>query len=245
MISSVNNKKIKNLIKLKDKKYRDKEGLYLVETFHLVEEAYNAGVLVEVLVLSSDKFYDVETTQVSCEVMNKLSSLDSICNIIGVVKKEKKDNIVGNRILLLDRIQDPGNLGTIIRSAVAFNISDIILSCDCVDVFSSKVIRSSEGMLFHINIVRKDLEKAINIIKNKNIKIYSTDVNFGVNPRKLSYEDKLNFALVVGNEGSGVSEKIDSLCDIKLHIPMSDKLDSLNVGVCTSILLYELSDIDE
>ena len=241
IITSLDNKKIKELGKLKQKKYRDLTSTYLVEGEHLIQEAEKANVLEEVLILEG---YDINTskskTYVTREVMSKLTDLDTPCSMIGVCKKSTNNKIIGNKILLLDDIQDPGNLGTIIRSSVAFNVDTIILSKNTVDLYNSKVIRSTQGMLFHINIISMDLEKAIEEIHKNNIQVYATDVVDGIDVRTLT--DKSKYALVMGNEGNGVSNTIKELCDKNLYIKMNDKAESLNVGVATSILLYELGD---
>ena len=125
VITSLDNPKIKKYLKLKTKKYRDNFKLYLVETDNLIKEAINNNCLVDLLALdgSIDK-YDFNITYVSKEIIKKLSSLDTTSNFIGVVKMKEMNDNLGSRILILDDIQDPGNLGTIIRSSVAFNISD-------------------------------------------------------------------------------------------------------------------------
>lgn len=241
IITSLDNKKIKELGKLKQKKYRDLTNTYLVEGEHLIQEAEKANVLEEVIIIDG---YDINTTKdktyVTKEVMSKLTDLDTPCSMIGVCKKNNNTEIIGNKILLLDDIQDPGNLGTIIRSSVAFNVDTIILSKNTVDLYNSKVIRSTQGMMFHINIISKDLSSSIEEIHNRGIKVYATDVVDGIDVRTLT--DKSKYALVMGNEGNGVSKEIKELCDKNLYIKMNDKAESLNVGVATSILLYELGD---
>lgn len=241
IITSLDNKKIKELSKLKQKKYRDLTNTYLVEGEHLIQEAEKANLLEEVIIIDG---YDIDTskskTYVTREVMSKLTDLDTPCSMIGVCKKSNSKEIIGNKILLLDDIQDPGNLGTIIRSSVAFNVDTIILSKNTVDLYNSKVIRSTQGMIFHINIISRDLESAIEEIHNKGINVYATDVVDGIDVRTLT--DKSKYALVMGNEGNGVSNRIKELCDKNLYIKMNDKAESLNVGVATSILLYELGD---
>ena len=246
MILSTNNSLIKRYAKLKDKKYRDEEKLFIVETYNLVEEAFRANLLKEVFVLTEGVFsFDVPVTVVGEDVMKKLSTTSSVPNIIGIVKKQDKRVIVGNKILLLDKIQDPGNLGTIIRSSVAFNIDTIVLSPDTVDLYNPKVIRSTEGMMFHINIVQADLIDTIEELKEKDYKILGTDVIDGTNINKLSNEDKSKFALVVGNEGNGVSKELYDLFDDILHINMNENVESLNVSVATSIILYEMDSKNE
>ena len=246
MILSTSNNLIKRYAKLKDKKYREEEKLFIVETYNLVEEAFKTGLLKEVFVLAEGIFsFDVPVTTVSPDVMKKLSTTSSIPNIIGIVKKQDKKDIKGNRILLLDKIQDPGNLGTIIRSSVAFNIDTIVLSPDTVDLYNPKVIRSTEGMLFHINIIQNDLVKIIEDLKEKNYRVYGTDVIDGTDINDLSNTDKTRFALVVGNEGNGVSKELYDLFDDILHINMNENVESLNVSVATSIILYEMDSKNE
>lgn len=239
VITSLDNKKIKNYIKLKIKKYRDLEKMFLIDGEHLVYEAIKSKVLVDLLVLEDyENNFDFPYTVVSLNVMKKLSNMDSVPKVIGVVKFLENKEISGNKVLILDDIQDPGNLGTIIRSSLAFNVKDIILSSNTVDLYNDKVIRSSQGMIFKVNVLKGDLKELILDLKNKNYLILGTDVNEGidvceVNPNK--------FALIMGNEGKGVSQDLKKMCDKNLYIKMNNQVESLNVGVATSILLYELN----
>ena len=240
VITSLDNDNVKKWKKLCKKKYRDEFGIYLVEGEHLVEEAYKSGVLDKVIVLDGEDYSYDNIVYVSYEVMKAISSLDTPNKIMGVCKKKENIEIVGKRFLLLDGIQDPGNLGTIVRSAVAFNIDTIILSDDTVDLYNPKVLRSTQGMIFHTNIFSYDIVAFINILKSMGITVYGTDVNNGIDARELSSLDKTSFALVMGNEGNGVRKEIKELCDKNLYINMNENVESLNVGVATSILLYEL-----
>ena len=239
LITSLDNLKVKKYVKLKNKKYRDIEKMYLVETNHLVEEALNHQVLVDLLVLENEQVsYSFNYTYVTKEIMKKLSSLETIPKVIGVVKMLEPSNNLGNSILLLDDIQDPGNLGTIIRSSVAFNVSTIVLGLNCVDLYNEKVIRSTQGMLFKINIIRADLKEIIANLKKDNYLIIGTNVKDGVDVKNI----KVNkYALIMGNEGKGVKEELLTLCDKNLYIKMNNNCESLNVSVATSILLYELN----
>lgn len=233
MITSVDNKKIIEISKLNNKKYRT--DCFLVEGEHLVLEAYKHGILKEVYSLNETNYPN--TFLVNEKVMRKISSLDTIPSIIGVCKKiEEKE--IGNKILILDNIQNPGNLGTIIRSAVAFNIDTIILSNDTVDLYNPKVIRATEGMIFNINIISRDLYSFINSIK-KDYKIYGTNVESGINIKNVEKSDK--YAIIMGNEGNGVKKELQDLCDENIYIDMNPLCESLNVGVATSIILYELN----
>ena len=238
VVTSLDNKRIKNLSKLLIKKYRDEEGKFLVEGEHLVEEAYKAGVLLEV-VKCEDYIgeYDVPTTLVTYEVIKKLSNTQSPQRIIGVCKKlEEKE--IGNKVLVLEDLQDPGNLGTIIRSSVAFNVDTIIVSNNTVDIYNDKVLRSSEGMLFHINIIKRDINNILDELHNSGYTLYGTKVDGGTNIKEIEVSEK--FAVIMGNEGAGVSNDTLDKCDKYLYIPMNNNCESLNVGVATSIILYEL-----
>lgn len=239
IITSLENNKIKDLVKLQSKKYRDSTNMFLVEGEHLVEEVFKSGLLKEVFVVEKDSFnIDVPITYVSSDVMKKISTTDTYTNVVGLCEKKNSNEIIGNKILLLDDIQDPGNLGTIIRSSVAFNVDTIILSPNTVDLYNSKVLRSTQGMFSHINIITMDLVEAITELKSRNITVYGTNVNNGEDVRNI--KDTSSYALVMGNEGNGVSQNIQDMCDKNLYIKMSKNTESLNVGVACSILLYEL-----
>ena len=233
MIESVNNERIKEYSKLKIKKFRDETGMFIVEGEHLVEEALKYMEVVEIFSLDGRK----DTTKVSENVMAKLSDLKSIPPILAVLRKKENFIPVGN-IIVLDNIQDPGNLGTIIRSSKAFDFEAIVLSEDSVDEYNSKVIRASEGMMFSTNIVRRDLNEFLPDIKN-NYDILTTDVNGGDNIS--DYKTEWDIALILGNEGNGVRPEIAKYADKKIYIPMAQGVESLNVGVAASILMYEIN----
>ena len=238
LITSLDNNKIKKYLKLKQKKYRDIDNLYLVEGEHLVLEAYKSNKLYDLLVLENYEFkIDFSCTFVTDIIMKKLSNLESIPKVIGIVKIEDNKKVLGNRVLLLDDIQDPGNLGTIIRSSVAFNMSDIVLSNSTVDLYNEKVIRATQGMIFKINIIRTDLKELILCLKDKNYLILGTDVKKGIEPMDIVAN---KYALIVGNEGNGVKDELLKLCDKNICLSMTN-CESLNVGVATSIIIYELN----
>ena len=242
VITSLNNRHIKEILKLKEKKYRDLEGLFIVETLHLVEEAMKKSNVLEIIVCEGFEyniFNEVNTIVVTKEIMMKLSSTESNPRIIGIVKKNVDNNSYGDKLLILDNIQDPGNLGAIVRSAVAFNFDTIILSNDCVDLYNSKVIRASQGMMFHINIIRRDIIEFIIDIKKDNYVIYSTNVNGGINVRDISISSK--FAFIIGNEGNGVRDEVNKMCDKFLYIDINNDCESLNASVAASIIMYELN----
>ncbi len=239
IITSLDNKKIKNLSKLLIKKYRDEEGKFLVEGEHLVIEASKAGVLLEVIKCSDyENDYDVPTMVVTYDVIKKLSNTKNPQKVIGVCKKINEKEI-GNKIVILEDLQDPGNLGTIIRSCVAFNIDTLVISNNTVDYYNDKVLRSSEGMLFHLNIIKRDIISFIDELSKNNYTIYGTKVDGGKVLKDINVTGK--YAIVLGNEGAGVSSEVLNKCDEYMYIPMSSDCESLNVGVAASIILYELN----
>lgn len=237
--TSINNEHIKEIKKLNQKKYRDINNKFIIEGEHLIEEALKNNIVEEIFLLEGfNKNYQIKTNYINEKVMKYITELDSIPKAIGICHK-KNDHIKGNHILVLDNIQDPGNLGTIIRSAVAFNIDTIILNKKGVDLYNSKVLRSTQGMIFNINIVIEDLTKIIKELKTKNYKIITTKVDGGKLIKHLEKNEK--FAIIIGNEGQGVSQELQNLSDEYIYIPMNEKCESLNAAVATSIILYELS----
>jgi TrmH family RNA methyltransferase len=242
LITSLDNDRIKGYLKLKDRKYRKKTNTFIVEGRHLVLEAYKAGKIIE-LILEKDEVLplDLPIVYVTNEIINRISEMENPSTIMALCKMDEKEEIIGERILMLDGIQDPGNLGTIIRSSLAFNVDTIVLSPECVDLYNPKVIRSTQGMIFGINIIRKELETVIEELKQKEIPVYGTNVEYGEDVTCLKEKDKSSYGLVMGHEGQGVRREILDMCDKFLFIDMNDKVESLNVAVATSILLYELN----
>ena len=240
LYSSIDNKKIKELKKLHLKKYRDRDNMFLVEGEHLVFEAYNSGYLKELLVEEGNDYdIDVPVSFLSSNVIKYLSNLDTPSKVIGVCEK-KENKIKGSKILILDEIQDPGNLGTIIRSAVAFNVDTIVLSKDTVDLYSPKVIRATQGMIFKVNVVIDDINVVVENLKKDDYKIIGTKVTSAKNLKCLEKMDK--FAIIMGNEGNGVKKEVLDLCDEYVYIKMNNDCESLNVAVATSIILFWVGD---
>lgn len=235
MITSASNNTIKALIKLKQKKYRDETGYYLVEGEHLVEEAMKAKQ-VECLISTKDITSDLPIIVVSNEVMSKLSftklpqSIMAKCKI----KKEKK-LIDGKRYLILDDLQDPGNIGTLIRTALAFSIDQVILSNNCVDLYNDKLLRSMQGANFHISCIYDDLKTVISTLKKNNVKIIGSALENGQDIKQIKISEKMAF--IVGNEGNGMNKDILQECDYVGYIPINT-IESLNVAIAGSIMMY-------
>lgn len=241
VITSLDNEKVKKYRKLQKRKYREEYGEYIVEGLHLILEAYKTGALEEIILAEGEEIpVPAPYTYFSKEVISKISTMDTPSTVMGLCRKLNRDEINGNKILILDGIQDPGNLGTIIRSAVAFNIDTIVLSEKTVDLYNPKVLRATQGMFFHVNIVSCLALEVISMLQNIDIPVYGTSVLNGVDVRTLKSEEKKAFALIVGNEGSGVRDDILKLSDKNLYIQMNQNVESLNVAIATSILLYEL-----
>lgn len=235
-ITSINNAKVAYWAKLKMKKYRDIEHLFIVESDHLVDEAIKKGIVREIITTENRNYDNIPVFEVTEEIMKRLTCLISPPKVMAVCSYILPDDISG-KVLVLDRIQDPGNLGTMIRSAVAFNFRTIIVSTDTVDMYNDKVIRSSEGMIFNINIIKNDLHEMIPLLKKKGYKIVGTDVKRGKSVKDFRTS---KCAFVIGNEGKGLALDLKELCDTFVYIPMTDATESLNAAVAASIIMYEV-----
>ncbi|MGD9909238.1 MAG: TrmH family RNA methyltransferase [Candidatus Izemoplasmatales bacterium] len=234
MISSTNNEYIKQLTKLKDRKYRLETREFLVEGPHLVEEAIHMGRCKMVLTVNEFDDFSVPFTVVSKEVMKKLSDVDTPPGVIGLCTLEN-DAKITDKVLLLDHLQDPGNLGTIIRSAIAFGF-DTIVAEGSVDLYNPKVVRSTQGGIFKINFLEQNL---ITFIKNNP----SFEVIASIVDGKSTLEETKSskkIALIIGNEASGIRKEVLDLSHTFVTIPMKNT-ESLNAGVAASILMYHFS----
>ena len=236
MITSLQNETIKDIVKLKQKKYRDELGLFLVEGYHLVEEARKAKCI-ETIITTTQETYDEKTINVSLNVMEKLAFTKTPQSIMAVCHKKNQTNCSfhGKRYLLLDRVQDPGNVGTILRSALAFGYDAMIMSKDCVDLYNDKVIRSTQGALFQMDVYVMDLKQAIDELKKQGVQVYGTALRDAHHIQNYQRQEKMAF--VMGNEGQGISQEILDLCDDRLYIPIQS-VESLNVGIAASIIMY-------
>lgn len=235
MITSMTNNTIKTLMKLKQKKYRDEMGYYLVEGEHLVTEALKANQ-VECLISTELIDSEVEVIAVSDEVMAKLAFTKSPQSIMAKCKIQKDIELKeGNRYLILDDLQDPGNIGTLIRTALAFSIDQVILSNRCVDLYNDKLLRSMQGANFHISCMYGDLSLLIPQLQANGVIVVGSALENGQDISKIKKMDKMAF--VLGNEGNGMNSKILAKCDQIGYIPI-DTIESLNVAVAGSIMMY-------
>ena len=239
-ISSVNNELIKETAKLKEKKYRDMTNLFLIEGYHLIQMAKK---YLQIVFVSNKEDYgkidSVTYYYVTEEVINKLSQTKNSQGIIGVCQKMAFSSVSSNNIIALDNLQDPGNVGTIIRTALAFGIKDIVISDDTVDIYNDKVIRSSQGALFNVNIIVDNILKVCKSLKEQGYKIIGTSLNKAKELSPMTFSNKN--IVIFGNEGNGVKEDILNSTDENIFIKINKEIDSLNVGVAASIIMYEIS----
>ncbi len=233
IITSVNNKLIKDLMKLKQKKYR--QEYYLVESAHLVDEAIKKGVA-DLIITCKPVNTDIETIEVSKEVMEKLAFTKTPQSIMARCKKIDNDEMIeGSRYLILDSLQDPGNVGTLIRTALAFGIDQVILSHQSVDIYNDKVLRSMQGAHFHLSCIYRDLKEVIPLLQEKGVTVVGSALENGKDIHLLEKKEKMAF--VLGNEGNGMSQEIIDICDVIGYIPI-DTIESLNVAIAGSIMMY-------
>jgi len=230
MVLSDNNQKIKDLIKLNMPKYRKELQMFIVEGPHLVNEAREANLLIEAFSIEENAGY----TQISEKAMKNISHTDTLVREIGLCKMINK-NDYSDKMLLLDGIQDPGNLGSLMRSAKAFGFNTIVLGNGTCDIYNDKVIRASQGAIFKLNFIKENLEEFIP--KLNDYIVYGTNVKKGISVSNCIKNKKI--ALVLGNEGNGISHSVDSLIKNNIYIPL-ENVESLNVTVAGSILMYEL-----
>jgi RNA methyltransferase, TrmH family len=244
-IQSAQNPQFKKWKKLLTKKERDKSGTFIVEGFHLVEEALKANAVLEVILSENTEipqrldYGSTSITVVTEEMIRELSDTETPQGILAVCESQRKEQqLEGYQFLLIDAVQDPGNLGTMIRTADAAGIDAVIVGHGSVDLYNPKVIRSAQGSHFHLPIVRGDIRNWIETLSEKDIPVYGTSLENG----HIYTETKTanSFALLVGNEGNGVNKELLEKTTKNLYIPIFGKSESLNVAVATGILLYYL-----
>lgn len=231
------------------RKERDRSGEFLIEGFHLVEEAIkneseilNIIVREDVDIPSSWNIDNIYMVEVTAQVANEFAETEHSQGIFAQVKQptvSKEEQSKWTKLLLVDAVQDPGNIGTMIRTADAAGIDAVILGKGCADPYNPKTVRSTQGSIFHIPVVRGDLSEWIDSLKEKAIPVYGTALENAVLYHQVKKEGK--FALVMGNEGSGINSDILAKTDANVIIPIMGKAESLNVAVATGIVLYYFS----
>jgi TrmH family RNA methyltransferase len=250
-IVSVNNPRVKQWSQLLDKKGREKQGKFIVEGIHLVQEAIRSGASVECVVYSLDKGIppelllndgDVEWIGVSDPVFAKCTDTQTPQGVFAVVIKreahiEQLFNEADALLVAVDGVQDPGNLGTIVRSADAVKATGILLGKGTVDLFNPKAVRATMGSLFHLPIVECDLSQILPIARQRSIQVVNTSLRTDISCYDADYRKASCF--ILGNEGQGVSEELLPWVDVNVKIPLPGKAESLNVAMAGTILLYE------
>ena len=281
VISSKDNEIIKNIKKLKEKKYRELENAYLIEGIKIVKEAIAENAKIKQIVMCEDFTDNVELDKdtlyelarhnliyVTRNIMDSLSDVKTPQGIIGVVEKRKRfaeedndenksknnidaeTNMLGNKtgiepkvdytqdiIIALDGVQDPGNLGTIIRTADSANLNQIIISKTSADPYNPKVVRSTMGAIFRVNIIEtENIVEELKKAQENGFKVMVTALDSSESIYKTEFNKKV---IVIGNEANGVSKEVQSIADEKVKIPMLGKTESLNASIAAGIMIYE------
>jgi TrmH family RNA methyltransferase len=250
-IESKENNLFKNTKKLKERKNRNKNNKYIIEGFRLVQEAFKANVDMEYLIVTKDGCEKMEQYlseeiikyikiyEISDNLFKELTSTENPQGILAVINMNIKPmDSNGSFYLLCDKLQDPGNLGTIIRTAHAAGVQGIILTKGTVDIYNEKTVRSTMGSIFYIPVCYDD--DNLSLVKNLKSEGFKLVVTSLETDKDFFQEDlRGKVLLTVGNEGNGVSEEVFELADTKVKIPMPGNAESLNVAIATSIIMYE------
>ncbi len=256
IISSLKNDKVKYLRKLYNSQKRKREGKYILEGLRLVEEAIKAGAMFKMIFMTPEfessiqgqvfrkNLSDVDIYYIDSNLVEKLADTVSPQGIIAIVDEPtyNNNNFLKNTdyILVLDRIQDPGNMGALIRTAVAAGVDRVIALKGCVDIYNLKVLRATAGAIFRLPIMSKVESGDLKDIKEKdNFKLISTDISGDNYYHQLNYEFPL--MLVIGNEANGVQSDILDISDYKVKIPLIGEIESLNAAVAGGIILYQIA----
>jgi TrmH family RNA methyltransferase len=242
-MEKISNNYLKELVKLKQKKYREISKKVIVEGYRTIKQIHLNGITIEELYISKSASYDTGCFKPKNIFLfedwqfERISSTKSPSQISALIRAETRQ--IKNRefLLYLDNIKEPGNLGAIVRTAAAAGISGVVLSPDCCEIFNPKVIKASSGTVFSVPIEKKDY-KWLKIQKSV---IITTTMEDSISLFKLKKPDK-NIILVLGSEAFGISKEILEISDIRIKIPLTDKIESLNVAVAAGIAIYYLID---
>lgn len=252
-ITSKDNELIKHIKKLKDKKYRDSNNEFVVEGIKLIQEAIQERANIKQIVicedcektemLSEDLKYEIakqECVYVSEKIFKTISEVSTPQGILAIIEKNNQNTEIDytqDIIVALDDIQDPGNLGTILRTVDSIGLTQILVSKGTADCYNPKVVRSTMGAIFRVRIIEcEDLEKMLKEIKKHKFKIVTTSLQTQNSIYDIDYQKKV---IIIGNEANGVEKNIQDMADEKVKIPMLGKTESLNASVATGIVLYE------
>ncbi|MBM6754771.1 RNA methyltransferase [Lactobacillus alvi] len=251
-LTSIKNQHVKNWKKLATKRGREKFNAYLLDGWHLVEEALKSDIHLTELIGTAEELATHEDI---------VSRFDQVYEVTPMILKHVMDTVTPQGIaavaelpdqrfngqvdlkgawLMLDRVQDPGNVGTMVRTADAAGFAGVIVSHKSADLFNPKVVRSMQGSQFHLKLYTGDLTKWIQDFKAQKIPVYGTQLN----PKAKSFRtvnSGRNFALIMGNEGHGMAEELLAQTTANLYIPMKGEAESLNVAISAGILMFELN----
>lgn len=252
-ITSKDNELIKHIRKLKDKKYRDESNEYVVEGVKLVEEAVKENAKIKQIIVCEDttRTYEIPThimleiakyecISVSDKIFNIITQVTNPQGIMAIIEKNAQDaqiDYTQDIIVVLDDVQDPGNLGTILRTVDSIGLNQIIVSKGTADAFNSKVVRSTMGAIFRIKIIEvEDLAQAIKEMRKHHFKLMVTSLQTKNSIYDIDFNKKI---IVIGNEANGVSKEIQDMADEKAKIPMLGRTESLNASVAAGVVMYE------
>lgn len=253
VISSKENEIIKHIRKLKDKKYRDESNEYIIEGVKLVEEAVKENAQIKQVIICEDttRTYEIPThtmleiakydcIYVTNKIFNLITQVTNPQGIMAIVKKDSENNEIDfsqDIIVVLDDVQDPGNLGTILRTVDSIGLNQIIVSKGTADAYNSKVVRSTMGAIFRIKVIEvENLSETIKQMRKHHFKLLVTSLQTNNSIYDIDFNKKI---IVIGNEANGVSEEIQNMADEKAKIPMLGKTESLNASVAAGVVLYE------
>ena len=252
-ITSKDNELIKHIRKLKDKKYRDESNEYVVEGVKLVEEAVKENAKIKQIIVCEDttRTYEIPThimleiakyecISVSDKIFNIITQVTNPQGIMAIIEKNAQDaqiDYTQDIIVVLDDVQDPGNLGTILRTVDSIGLNQIIVSKGTADAFNSKVVRSTMGAIFRIKIIEvENLAQAIKEMRKHHFKLMVTSLQTENSIYDIDFNKKI---IVIGNEANGVSKVFQDMADEKAKIPMLGRTESLNASVAAGVVMYE------
>ncbi len=252
-ITSKDNELIKHIRKLKDKKYRDESNEYVVEGVKLVEEAVKENAKIKQIIVCEDttRTYEIPThimleiakyecISVSDKIFNIITQVTNPQGIMAIIEKNAQDaqiDYTQDIIVVLDDVQDPGNLGTILRTVDSIGLNQIIVSKGTADAFNSKVVRSTMGAIFRIKIIEvENIAQAIKEMRKHHFKLMVTSLQTENSIYDIDFNKKI---IVIGNEANGVSKEIQDMADEKAKIPMLGRTESLNASVAAGVVMYE------
>lgn len=252
-ITSKDNELIKHIRKLKDKKYRDESNEYVVEGVKLVEEAVKENAKIKQIIVCEDttRTYEIPThimleiakyecISVSDKIFNIITQVTNPQGIMAIIEKNAQNaqiDYTQDIIVVLDDVQDPGNLGTILRTVDSIGLNQIIVSKGTADAFNSKVVRSTMGAIFRIKIIEvENLAQAIKEMRKHHFKLMVTSLQTKNSIYDIDFNKKI---IVIGNEANGVSKEIQDIADEKAKIPMLGRTESLNASVAAGVVMYE------